>query len=458
MKHLKYLLPLCLLFMSSLLQAQPEISMKKIQIGQSEKQFKLTKVGHYFVLNGDIIMGDDFPRQRSYVITDPRGIPTNFWPQGYIPIVISPEVVKWDMYKTVLKALTRLNTETNVRFKPRTDEANYIKIEMYMDDPNIGGLSAVGRVGGEQLLFLNRGQGETVVLHELLHALGFWHEQSRADRNTYVHVNLDSVKRGYENNFEIEPGIAIGAYDYKSIMHYGAQAFAISGTAVTIQCKSGNTLSNCTLGGSTLSDKDKEGLNRLFSGNQSLAMLNLREAFNTPIPNTASGPAIENGIYRIKIKNTAKYLDIKDVSKANGALLQQWDQFTEDNQKFAVTSTPSGAYEIKAMHSGRYLSVDQASTQDLATILQWDYANQDNQRFYIYYVESHGGYLIQGKQSRKYLGLLGLNNGGLIIQQTKPVQVFAFERVGNILIEKPPTSTNQLPGRPNHIIQKKKAP
>lgn len=457
MKHIKYLIPICLLFMSTLLQAQQEVRIKKVQIGQSEKEFKLTKVGHYFVLNGDIIMGDDFPRQRSYVITDVRGIPTNLWPQGYIPIEISPEVVKWDMYKTVLKALTRLNTKTNVRFKPRTNEADYIKIEMYMDDPNIGGLSAVGKVGGEQLLFLNKNQGEDVVLHELLHALGFWHEQSRADRNDYVHVNLDSVKRGYENNFQVEPGIPVGQYDYKSIMHYGAQAFASSATAVTIQCKSGNTLTNCPLGGSTLSARDMEGLNRVFSGNQSLAMLDLQEAFNTPIPNAVSGKSIENGVYRIKIKNTAKYLDIKDISKDNGALLQQWDQFTEDNQKFAVTITSSGAYEIKAIHSGRYLSVDRASTQDLATIVQWDYANQDNQRFFISYVESHAGYLIQGMQSRKYLGLLGLNNGGLIIQQTKPVQVFAFERVGNIPNELAPQLIHQLPNRPNYIIQKKKA-
>lgn len=456
MKHIKHLLVLCLLLLNLPAQAQRETVVKNIQLGQQQKQYKLTKTGHYFVLNGDIIMGDDFPGQRSYIRTDARGIPLNLWPQGYIPVAISSEVIKWYMYKTVLKALTKLNTTTNVRFKPRTNEVDYIKIDMYMDDLNIGGLSAIGKTGGEQLLWLNKNQPENVVLHELLHALGFWHEQSRPDRNNYIYINTDSIKKGYEHNFEPEPGLAVGTYDYNSIMHYHEQAFAASSTAITIYCKSGTTRRTCPLGGNTLSAKDIHGLNTLFSTNQSLPMLDLQKEFNIPLPNNAQTAAIENGVYRIKIQSTAKYLDIKDISTANGALLQQWDKFTEANQKFAVTTVKPGLYEIKAMHSGRYLSVDRQSTQDMATIVQWDYANQDNQRFYI--IQFNNGYVIQGKQSGKYLGLLGLNNGGMIIQQTKPVQIFTFERIGNIPLSAAPKEEDKKPVvRPSQgmIIRKK---
>ena len=41
-----------------------------------------------------------------------------------------------------------------------------------------------------------------IVQHEIMHALGFFHEQSRTDRNDYVIINIENVKEGYEHNFK----------------------------------------------------------------------------------------------------------------------------------------------------------------------------------------------------------------------------------------------------------------
>lgn len=52
---------------------------------------------------------------------------------------------------------------------------------------------------GAQKLSLGLGNGcnlTATVMHELLHALGFWHEQSRADRNLYVEILWENIQGG----------------------------------------------------------------------------------------------------------------------------------------------------------------------------------------------------------------------------------------------------------------------
>ena len=67
-------------------------------------------------------------------------------------------------------------------------------------------------------------------MHELMHAAGFWHEQSRADRDDYITINWDNIKSGMEFNFlkyDLRKIDHLGAkYDTCSVMHYGAYAFA----------------------------------------------------------------------------------------------------------------------------------------------------------------------------------------------------------------------------------------
>ena len=69
-----------------------------------------------------------------------------------------------------------------------------------------------------------------MVTHELAHALGFFHAQSRHDRDKYVTFNQQNVQSGFEDQFGKEsPDTNHNfdiAYDYGSVMHYSEVAFA----------------------------------------------------------------------------------------------------------------------------------------------------------------------------------------------------------------------------------------
>ena len=69
-------------------------------------------------------------------------------------------------------------------------------------------------------------------VHEIGHVLGFWHEQSRPDRDRYVNIHRENILPGFESNFNRETAVdSLGVtYDFNSIMHYSASAFARSGT------------------------------------------------------------------------------------------------------------------------------------------------------------------------------------------------------------------------------------
>jgi len=203
------------------------------------------------------MMGKGEPQNRNAIRDSWRR-----WPDATIPYVISSEFSQHER-SVIAKAMQQYHQKTCIRFRPKTSERAYIHIMK-----GSGCSSSVGRTGSRQTVSLGNGCVYAgIVMHELMHASGFWHEQSRADRDSYVRILWDNIMTGMEYNFlkyDLNKIDHLGAtYDTCSVMHYGPTSFAKSWGKKTIVSRHSDD--KCQLGQRKgFSDTDIRKLNTLY--------------------------------------------------------------------------------------------------------------------------------------------------------------------------------------------------
>lgn len=147
------------------------------------------------------------------------------WPKGVIPFddsQLTPEQAA-----TTREAMRLwMETGANIVFVPRTLEEEYIYFTGKTDAGNnttFNGFHKGSRLDVNITAFWWR-QGPWMPAHELGHALGFFHEHQRWDRDRYVTIHYEHIKPGRESDYDWVPKpnwiVATPAYDYRSIMHY----------------------------------------------------------------------------------------------------------------------------------------------------------------------------------------------------------------------------------------------
>ncbi|KAG5672808.1 hypothetical protein PVAND_002900 [Polypedilum vanderplanki] len=158
------------------------------------------------------------------------------WKNRIVPYVIHSSVPPTDR-QLIKKAIDIYEQQTCIRFVPRTNEKDYVSVE----SSNTGCWSSVGRVGGKQIVNLQSGgctQKVGTILHEFLHALGFYHEQNRPNRDNYIRVLTQNIKPETLPNFDkAKPGETIDygvQYDLGSVMHYSSTAFSRNGAKTIV--------------------------------------------------------------------------------------------------------------------------------------------------------------------------------------------------------------------------------
>jgi len=192
------------------------------------------------------------------------------WRNGVIPYVISGGFSASDR-AVIYAAFRDIHAYTCVRWVPRTTQSAYVNIFT----GSSGCFATLGYSGNYvHQLHLQRGGCvvKGIAIHEMLHILGFGHEQTRPDRDRHVRIIWQNIQSGTAYNFWRNGGLRESLpskcqrsragtnqdycysgyradtfnepYDISSIMHYGSTAFGYGRTTIQARYSHAGTMGN----------------------------------------------------------------------------------------------------------------------------------------------------------------------------------------------------------------------
>jgi len=193
---------------------------------EPEENHSLENAGAY---QGDMVLT---PEQMNAVMegTFSYGSATyGRWPGAKVPYFIDRSMPSAGR-RAIEAAIADYHRYTCIRFTPyQRGNRNYIKFYNGQGCHSPVGMSSRGNSVSLGSGCHSKGTAE----HEIAHSLGFFHEQSRPDRDRYVRIHTQNLQQpNMAFNFQIQRGInSMGTpYDLASMMHYSSTAFAKRGT------------------------------------------------------------------------------------------------------------------------------------------------------------------------------------------------------------------------------------
>ena len=184
----------------------------------------------YTIIEGDIVVPESLLQVEA-------AYQTNLWTNEIVPYEFFSNVSQANQTQ-MLTAMQQWQNVTNVAFVQCANNhcaGNYLRIR-----DSTSNNSQVGMAGGRQDVNIFSWGSTFVMDHELGHALGYWHEHQRADRNQVIVVHQQNVDPTqctgscFTTNFGANAPNNYGPYDLDSVMHYKECAYA------TPPCPCGN--------------------------------------------------------------------------------------------------------------------------------------------------------------------------------------------------------------------------
>ncbi len=250
--------------------AYPEQSGKVSEMYYAGTKMAIEEINGEYIYEGDIVFEKDMVSKTPQKLVFEEGETPTYksvgrtggrWPNNIVYYTIANNLPN---KARVTNAIAHWESKTALRFVQRTNQNNYVYFRF-----GSGCSSSVGRVGGRQNITLANGCSTGSTIHEIGHAIGLWHEQSRADRDNWITIQWQNIQSGKEHNFQtyLQRGRDGSEYtnslDFGSIMMYGSTAFSKNGQR-TITRKDGSGYSTQR---SELSNSDLTGINKMYPGN-----------------------------------------------------------------------------------------------------------------------------------------------------------------------------------------------
>lgn len=221
---------------------------------------QVTIVDNHILGHGDILLGTVQDLEKAQNDGTPLIIPQpTKWKNGMIPYEVDPGVDQ-NVKEIIEEVISDFNSRTNIKFQLRRLENDFLKFK----NTSANCYTYIGKTGGEQPVYLSPRCAYKQVAHELMHTLGFYHEQSRLDRDEHIEVLWENIEEKFHSQFrKIKwEGIELEnfPFDFESVMLYPSTAFSVDEESFTLLKRNGDPF----LENQELSPQDISRINNLY--------------------------------------------------------------------------------------------------------------------------------------------------------------------------------------------------